>query len=160
MGCCFQDSVQFSSVESLRPDGLQHTRLPYPSLSPGVCSNTCPLSQWCHLTITSSPLILLLSSVFPDYLHKGSKDSDLPCKLFWRLLCWNLVSKIPGHFPKGLYWLQRVNLNSLKLMVIWIAKAILRKNNGAGGINLPAFRLYYKATAIKTVWYWHKDRNR
>ena len=50
--------------DSLWPHGLYHTRLPCPSLSPGVCSNSCPLSRWCHPTI--SPNRLLLSSIFPS----------------------------------------------------------------------------------------------
>ena len=49
----FSHSVVSSS---LRPHGLQHARLPCPSPCPRVCSNSCPLSQWCHPTISSSLL--------------------------------------------------------------------------------------------------------
>ena len=44
----------FVQSDSLWPHGLQHTRLPCPSLSPRVCSDSCPMSCWCHPTISSS----------------------------------------------------------------------------------------------------------
>ena len=52
-------NVQFNSVTQLcltlcDPNGLQHIRLRCPSPSPGACSNSCPLSQWCYLTILCS----------------------------------------------------------------------------------------------------------
>ena len=61
-------SVQFShSVvsDSLWLHGLQHARLPCPSLSPGVCSNSCPLSGWCHPTISSSVALFSCLQSFP-----------------------------------------------------------------------------------------------
>ena len=84
-----QASVQFShSVmsNSLQPHGLQHVRLPCPSPTPGACSNSCSLSRWCHLTI-SSPVIPFSSCLqsFPALglfqwvrsLHQVAKVSEL-----------------------------------------------------------------------------------
>ena len=50
---------------SLRPHGLQHARLPCPSLSPGAYSNSCPLSQWYHPTISSSVVPFSCFQSFP-----------------------------------------------------------------------------------------------
>ena len=65
--CDFQ-SVQFSRSavsDSLRPHGLQHTRPPCPSPTPGVYPNSCPLSQWCHPTISSSVVPFSCLQPFP-----------------------------------------------------------------------------------------------
>ena len=65
-------SVQFSSVmsDSLRPHELQHTRPPCPSPTPGAWSNSCPSSQWCHPTISSS--VVPFSSHFQFFPASGS----------------------------------------------------------------------------------------
>ena len=65
--------VQFSGSvvsESLRPHGLQHARLPCPSPTLRACSNSCPLSWWCHPTISSS--VVPFSSCLQSYPASGS----------------------------------------------------------------------------------------
>ena len=62
-GCC-------CSITQLQPHGLQQARLPCPSPTPGVCSNSCPLSWWCHPTISSS--IIPFSSCLQSFAVSGS----------------------------------------------------------------------------------------
>ena len=67
-------AVQFSSVAqscpTLRPHGLQHARLPCPSPTPGVYPNSCPLSEWCHPSISSS--VIPFSSCPQSFPESGS----------------------------------------------------------------------------------------
>ena len=90
---------------SLWPHGLQHSRLPCPPLSPSVCSNSCPLSQWCYLTISSSaaPFSFCLQSFpasesFPmsQLLASGSQSIGTSASAT------DLSMKIQGWFPLGL----------------------------------------------------------
>ena len=61
-------SVQFSRLvmsDSLQPQGLQHDRLPHPSLTPRACSDSCPQSWWCHPSISSSVVPTSCLQSFP-----------------------------------------------------------------------------------------------
>ena len=103
--------IQFShSVmsNSLWPHGLQHTRLPHPSLTPRACSNSWPSSQWCHPTISSSVVpFLLLPSIFPN-IRAFSNESVLYIRWpkFWsfslKISPWN---EHPGLISFRMDWL-------------------------------------------------------
>ena len=100
-----------------RPHGLQHTRFPCPSLSPGVCSNSCPLHWWCHPTISSSviPFASFLQSFpasgyFPMSLDSFTSGGQ---NIGASALASVLPVHIQGWFPVGLTGLISLQSNGL-----------------------------------------------
>ena len=81
-----ESSVQFSHTNCLWPHGLQHARPPCPLPTPGVDSNSCPLSRWCHPTISSSVVPFssgLLSFPASGYFHSMEMTKMLVCLASW-----------------------------------------------------------------------------
>ena len=105
-------SVQFSSVTqsclTLQPHELQHARPPCPSPTPGVYSNSYPLSWWCHPAISSSVVPLLLLPPIPPSIRVFSNESTLCMR--W-LKYWSFsfsiipTKKIPGLISFRMDWL-------------------------------------------------------
>ena len=86
--------------DSFQPHELQHARPPCPSLSSGVCSNSCPLSQWCHSTISSS--VAPLPTCLQSFPASGSFPRVFASKYWSFSFSVILPVNIQGWFPLGL----------------------------------------------------------
>ena len=115
--------------DSLWPRGLQHTRLPCPSLSPRVCSNSCPSSQWYYLTISS------FAALFFCFQSSPASES-FPMSQFFTLggqsigasaLASVLAVNVQGWFPLG--WTGLISLKKKKEIFGEILKTIFKKIN-------------------------------
>ena len=121
-------SVQFShSVvsNSLWPHGLQHARLPCPSPTPRACSNSCPLSQWCHPTISFS--VILLSSCFQSFPASGSFPNESVFHIRWQSIRASasvLPLNILDWFP--LKWTGLISLQSKGLLRVFSNTTVQR----------------------------------
>ena len=114
--------------DSLWPHGLQHARLPYPSPSPGACSNSCSLSWWCHPIILFSviPFASCLQS-FPalgSFLPKSRLLASGGQSILASALASILPMNIQGWFPLGLTGL--ISLLSKRLSRIFFSTRIQR----------------------------------
>ena len=99
---------------SLWLHGLLQARLPCPSLSPGVCANSCPLSQWCHPTISSSITLFFCPQSFPApgvFLFFASGGQSIGASTSALVLSMN----IQGWFPLGLTGLILVSMGLSKV---------------------------------------------
>ena len=96
----FYCSIVSNSLQSL---GLQHASLPDPSPSPRVCSNSCPSSQWCHPTISSS--VILLSSHLQSFPASGSSPTSSLFTSFGQSIGASAsVSVLPIYQPLSVHW--------------------------------------------------------
>ena len=139
-------SVQFSSVTqsclTLRLHGLQHARPPCPSLTPRVYSNSCPLSPWCHPTISSS---VIPFSAFNLSQHQGKVEKGL--------------SHLHIRWPK--YWSFSFNISPsndysglISLRMDWLDLLAVQGTLKFKNINSLALSLLYSPTLTSIHDYW------
>ena len=108
---------------SFGPHGLQHTRLPCPSLSPGVCSNSCPLSLWCYATISTS------ATPFFSSLRVFSSESALHIRgpQFWSFsFSISPSNEYPGLISFRIEWFDLAVQGTLKSLLTPLVNPIQR----------------------------------
>ena len=138
---------------SLWPHGLQHSRLPCPSPSPRVCSNSCPLTWWCYLTISSCHPLLLLPSIFPS-IRVLSNESALRMR---RLTYWSSSFSIsPSNEYSGLISFRLPGLISLQSKGLWrvFSRTTIGKHQFIFMFSLlygPTLRSHPYMTTRKTI---------
>ena len=144
--------VQFSPLvmsDSLRPHGLQHARPPCPSPTPGVYSNSCPLSQWCHPTISSS--VVLFSSRLQSFPASGSFPVSQLFAFRW-LKYWSFSFNIsPSNEYSGLISFRMDWLDLLEVQ--GTLKSLLQYHSSKASILQCSAFLYSPApTSIHDCW--------
>ena len=139
---------------TLRPHGLQHSRLPYPLLSPGVCSNSCLLSWWCHPTIL--PSVIPFSSCLQPFPTSGSFPMS---RLFTSggqstgasASASVLPMNSQGWFPLGL-----TGLISLMSKGVWCLKTLLQHHSSKASILRHSAFLVVQLTSVHDYWKNHR----
>ena len=149
--------TQFSSVTqsclTLRPHGLQHARLPCPSATPGAYSNSCPLSQWCHPTISSSVVhfsclqSLPASGSFPmsQFFTLGGQSIGVSASASV------LPMNIQDWFPLG--WTDWISLQSKGLSRVFSNTAVQKHQFFSTQVFVCLF-VFYSPTLTSIHDYW------
>ena len=133
--------------DSLWPCGLQHARLLCPSLSPWVCSNSCPSSWWCHATLILCCPLLLLHSIFPS-IRVFSNESAFPIR---RPKYWSSSFSIsPSNEHPGLISF-RIDWSDLLAVQGTLRSLLQHHSSKASVLRCSAFFMVHISRLFRTI---------
>ena len=131
-------SVQFSRPGMSKPHGLQHARPPCPSPTPGVYPNSCPLSRWCHPTISSS--VVSFSSCPQPFLTSGSFQMS---EVSQRQISYDIT--YTSYLKKWYKWTYLQNRNRLTERIdLWLSKGKWSRRDNLGILDYQIHTIMYQ----------------